>query len=109
MLLVSSRQKPIHGDVNVSAKFNTARRKGSDFTLIKLSGALEGYRPAAPRRSRTRRPDFASHRKNRPAHRKLRRAACPRSRSRAGGVMEYWSIGALRQVRNCTRVAAWRC
>jgi hypothetical protein len=32
----------------------------------------------APIRPRPRRPDFASHRKNRPAHRKLRRAGCPR-------------------------------
>jgi hypothetical protein len=44
MLLASSRQKPIHGALNVSPKFNAARRKGSDLTLIELSGALEGSR-----------------------------------------------------------------
>jgi hypothetical protein len=46
MLLASSRQKPIHGALNVSPKFNAARRKGSDLTLIELSGALEGSRLA---------------------------------------------------------------
>jgi hypothetical protein len=55
MLLASSRQKPIHGAVTLSGKLSPARRKGSDLTLIELSGALEGYRLKAPRRSRTRR------------------------------------------------------
>jgi hypothetical protein len=61
MLLASSRQKPIHGAVTLSGKLSPARQKGSDLTLIELSGALEGYRLKAPRRSRTRRrpPDFA--------------------------------------------------
>jgi hypothetical protein len=61
MLLASSRQKPIHGAVTLSGKISPARQKGSDLTLIELSGALEGYRLMAPRRSRTRRrpPDFA--------------------------------------------------
>jgi hypothetical protein len=44
MLLASSRQKPIHGGVNVSPKLSVARRKGPGFALIGLSGALEGYR-----------------------------------------------------------------
>ena len=44
MLLASSRQKPIHGGVNVSPKLSVARRKASGFALIGLSGALEGYR-----------------------------------------------------------------
>ena len=47
MLLASSRQKPIHGEVKVSPKFNAARRKGSDLTLVELSGALEGCQLAA--------------------------------------------------------------
>ena len=55
MLLASSRQKPIHGAVTLSGKLSPARQKGSDLTLIELSGALEGYRLMAPRRSRTRR------------------------------------------------------
>jgi hypothetical protein len=46
MLLASSRPKPIHGALNVSPKFNAARRKGSDLTLIELSGAVEGSRLA---------------------------------------------------------------
>jgi hypothetical protein len=52
MLLASSRQKPIHGEVNVSPKFSTARRKGSDLTLIKLSGVLQGLPFAVRRRPR---------------------------------------------------------
>ena len=54
MLLASSRQKPIHGGMNVSPKLSVARRKGSGFALIGLSGALEGYRARRRGRNRSR-------------------------------------------------------
>ena len=60
MLLASSRQKPIHGGVNVSPKLSVARRKGSGFALIGLSGALEGYRANDPRTRARRRPRLAA-------------------------------------------------
>ena len=44
MLLASSHQMPIHGEVILSCNCEAARLKQSDITLIKLSGVLEKYR-----------------------------------------------------------------
>src|SRR5260221_10491906 len=49
-------------------------------------------------------PDFASHRSLKPINHKLRRAGCPRPRIWPRGVMEYWSVGVLRQFGIAPRV-----
>ena len=41
MLLASSHQMPIHGEVILSCNCEAARLKQSDITLIELSGVLE--------------------------------------------------------------------
>jgi hypothetical protein len=48
---------------------------------------------------RIRRPDFATHGKDRPKYQKLCRAGCPRPRFRSNGAMESWSDGVMRQIR----------
>jgi hypothetical protein len=77
-------------------------------TVITKSHTSAKPPPCGATHQALRSPDFASHRSFEPTDHKLRRAGCPRRRPRPRirprGVIEYWSVGVLRQLGIAPRV-----